>query len=69
MIGIELVRDQATRQRHPELRDWLIQAAFERGILILGAGENSLRLSPPLVLTTEQADFLLDTLEQLLASR
>jgi len=30
--------------------------AFRRGLLGLGAGKNSIRFSPPLVLTREQAD-------------
>ncbi len=47
MIGIELVRDQKTKERAPEERDRIVDMAFERGLLILGAGENTLRLSPP----------------------
>ena len=69
MIGIELVRDQAGRERNGELRDWLVRTAFERGLLTLGAGENTVRLSPPLVITADQADFVMDTLEELLGSR
>lgn len=69
MIGIELVRDQAGRERNGELRNWLVSAAFERGLLTLGAGENVVRLSPPLVITADQADFVMDTLEELLGSR
>ena len=63
MIGIELVKDRATRERAPELRDRIVQAAFERGVLVLGAGPNTIRLSPPLVITEEQADFAMDVLE------
>lgn len=66
MIGIELVRDQQTRERFPELRDRLEYLAFERGVLVLGAGPNSIRLSPPLTLTRDQADFAIDTLEECL---
>ena len=62
MIGIEIVRDQATKERAPELRDRLVDLAFERGLLILGAGRNSIRLCPPLVITTDQAQFAVDTL-------
>ncbi|MCU1292334.1 MAG: 4-aminobutyrate aminotransferase [Bryobacterales bacterium] len=64
MIGFELVRDQATKERAPELRDRLEQMAFERGLLVLGCGQNSIRLCPPLVITKDQADFALDTLEE-----
>lgn len=66
MIGVELVRDQTTRERAPALRDRLIDQAFARGLLLLGCGENTIRLSPPLVITKDQADFCLDTLEELL---
>src|SRR5690349_12127431 len=66
MIGIELVRDQKTKERAPELRDLVVQRAFERGLLILGAGDNTLRLSPPLVITREQCDFAIETLEECL---
>ena len=68
MIGIELVRDQATRERAPELRDRIIELAFERGLLLLGCGENTIRMSPPLVISRDQADFCLDTLEDLLGA-
>lgn len=66
MIGIELVRDQETRERAPELRDRLVEMAFQRGLLVLGAGPNTVRLSPPLVISRDQADFAVDTLEECL---
>lgn len=67
MIGIEIVRDQQTRERAKDWRNRLEQMCFERGVLVLGAGENTIRLSPPLVITRDQADFLADTLEECLA--
>ncbi|MBI4889324.1 MAG: acetyl ornithine aminotransferase family protein [Acidobacteria bacterium] len=63
MLAFELVKDKATKERAPELRDRIVDLAFERGLLILGAGANSIRLSPPLVITEEQADFALATIE------
>jgi 4-aminobutyrate aminotransferase len=63
MIGFELVRDQNTRDRAPELRDRIQDLAFERGLLVLGAGRNTIRLCPPLIITRDQADFAVDTLE------
>lgn len=66
MIGIELVRDQQTKEPAPDLRDRLVQMAFERGLLVLGAGPNSIRLSPPLVITRDQADFAAATLGECL---
>ncbi len=66
MIGIEIVRDRTSKERAPELRDRLEQMAFESGLLVLGAGPNTIRLSPPLVINREQADFAVDTLESCL---
>ena len=67
MIGFELVLDQETKERAPALREQVEALAFERGLLILGCGQNSIRLCPPLVITRDQADFALDTLEACLA--
>lgn len=55
MIGIELVRDRQTKERADSERDALVTAAFRRGLLVLTAGANTIRLSPPLVITREQA--------------
>lgn len=63
MLGVELVRDQGTKERAGTERDLIVNLAFERGLLILGAGENTLRLSPPLIIDRDQAVFALDTLE------
>jgi len=56
MIGVELVRDRQTKERASEERDAVVNAAFARGMLVLGAGRNAVRFSPPLVLTRAQAD-------------
>jgi 4-aminobutyrate aminotransferase len=66
MIGFELVKDQSTRERDPEMRNAIEKMAFERGLLILGAGPNSIRLCPPLVITRDQATWALDTIEECL---
>ena len=66
MLGVELVRDQKTKERAPEIRDRVVDLAFERGLLILGAGDNSLRLCPPLIISRDQCDFAIDTLEECL---
>lgn len=66
MIGIEFIKDKSSRIRNPELRNTLVQAMFQRGILVLGAGPNSIRLCPPLILTEEQGLFAVDALESCL---
>src|SRR5260370_26582691 len=60
MIGIEIVRDRQTKERAPQLRDRLVSLAFERGLLILGAGRNVIHLCPPLIVTRDQAAFAVD---------
>jgi 4-aminobutyrate aminotransferase len=66
MIGIELVNNQQTKERAPILRDQIVQMCFEGGLLVLGAGPNSIRLCPPLVITRDQADFAAYTIESCL---
>ena len=66
MIGLELVRDRTTKERATSERDALVRECFMRGLLVLGAGRNAIRLSPPLVLTKEQADTAIDILDQAL---
>jgi len=67
MLAFEMVEDQETKERAPGLRDRVVQRAFERGLLVLGAGPNAVRLSPPLVITRDQADYALRTLEECLS--
>jgi 4-aminobutyrate aminotransferase len=67
MIGIELVRDRATKERATRERDLVVNAAFARGLLVLGAGKNAIRLSPPLVLTRDQAGIAIRILDEALA--
>jgi 4-aminobutyrate aminotransferase len=64
MIGVEIVKDKKTKAIAHDERDRIVELAFERGILFLGAGENSVRISPPLVVTVEQADIAMDVLEE-----
>jgi len=66
MVGIEIVRDQRTKEKAADLRNAIVDAAFHKGLCILGAGENTIRLSPPLLIDEEQADFAVRTLEDCL---
>jgi 4-aminobutyrate aminotransferase len=63
MIGVEIVRDQKTKERAGDLREAIVDLAFEKGLLLLGAGENTIRIAPPLVIDEEQAEFAAQTLE------
>ncbi len=66
MIGIELVQDRVTKVRAVEERNALVQAMFRRGVLVLGAGRNALRLAPPLVLSKAQADSVVRVMDEAL---
>lgn len=67
MIGIELVKDKTTREPASALRNKVETLAFEKGLMILGCGETSLRLCPPLVVSEEEAMVALDILEEALS--
>jgi 4-aminobutyrate aminotransferase len=66
MIGFELVKDQSSKERDPDMRNRIVDLAFERGLLILGAGQNSIRFCPPLVISRDQAAWAMDTIEECL---
>ena len=64
MIGIEIVRDQNTKKADKELRNLVVRNAFYKGLLTLESGENSIRISPPLIIDEEQADCAIRILEE-----
>ena len=64
MIGIEIVTDKKLRTPGAVERDRIVELAFERGVLLLGCGPNTIRIAPPLIVSKEQADIALDVLEE-----
>jgi 4-aminobutyrate aminotransferase len=64
MIGVEIVKDQKTKEYAATERDRIIQTAFEHGILFLGCGPSTIRIAPPLIVTKEEADIAMDVLEE-----
>src|SRR5579862_1777307 len=67
MIGIEFVRDQKTKEKAPDIRNRIVQMAFHKGLLVLGSGDTTLRLCPPLMIDEEQADFAVRTLDGIIS--
>ena len=67
MIGSEYVRDQRTKEKAQDLRDKVVETAFRKGLLTLGSGENSIRMSPPLIIDQEQADCAIRIMEESIA--
>ncbi len=64
MIGVEFVADRVSNKAAPELRDRVEMACFERGLIILGAGANTIRWSPPLILSRENVDVALEIFDE-----
>jgi 4-aminobutyrate aminotransferase len=63
MVGMELVKDRATREPHPEASRRLIDTAFQRGLLLLGCGKSVVRVAPPLVIDEVDIDRGLELLD------
>lgn len=63
MLAVEIVKDKQSKMPAAKERDRIVQFAFESGVLLLGCGETSIRLSPALIVSQEQGDCALDVLE------
>jgi len=68
MLGVEFVKDKTSRQADADLRDRIEMASFERGLILLGCGANSIRWSPPLILTKENVDVALEIFDAAIAA-
>jgi 4-aminobutyrate aminotransferase len=68
MVAFEVVADQESRAYAPELRDGVVDAAFDRNLLLLGAGKSAVRVVPPLNVEAADIDEVLDRLDQSLAA-
>jgi len=67
MVGVDIVKDQKTREYGAAERDRVVEMAFERGVLFLGCGPSTVRIAPPLVVTKDEADVAMDVLEESIA--
>jgi len=64
MIGVEFVMDRESKEPAVALRDDIVDRAFERGMLTLGCGQSTIRLSPPLSTTKREVDEALIIFEE-----
>jgi len=69
MTAADIVKSRDTGVVDPALRDEIVQAAFGRGLLLLGCGEGAIRFCPPLCVTAAQVDTTLGILSQVVAER
>jgi len=68
MIGVDIVKDKVTKEYGAKERDYIVEKAFEHGVLFLGCGPSTVRICPALVVTKEEADVAVDVLEECIAS-
>ena len=68
MIGVEFVKDRSSKIPDPDLRDRVEMETFNRGVILLGCGPNSIRWSPPLILTKDNVDVALEIFDEAIAA-
>lgn len=66
MVGLEIIQSKSTKEKDPALRDRLVDKCYEKGLLILGCGENTIRFSPPLVVDAEDIETAVSIFESVL---
>jgi 4-aminobutyrate aminotransferase len=68
MLGAEIVvPDTPDLRKDAKRRDAIVEKAFQRGLLLLGCGDNTVRFCPPLVVTSEEIDTCLRIFEEAVA--
>ncbi len=67
MVGVELVRDRHSKEPAGKERDAVVQRCFEKGLLLLGCGQSTLRFCPPLIIGEEEVDIAVSILDEALA--
>jgi len=67
MIGVELVKTRIKKEKYIKARDEIISKAFKKGLLLLGCGENTIRICPALTITQKDIDIALEILEPIIA--
>jgi len=67
MLAIDIVKPRSGA-KSPELRDRIVQEAFERGLLLLGCGDTGIRVVPPLCINHTQLEVGLDVLDEAIAT-
>jgi 4-aminobutyrate aminotransferase-like enzyme len=68
-VGVDLVKDRATKERATDMAANVVNAMRRRRVLIssTGPGANVLKIRPPLVFSAADADLLVGELDEVLA--
>lgn len=67
MLAVDLVKDRASREPDPETLDKVLYSAFEEGLALLGCGDSSVRIAPPLIVSEGEADTAVSIIDRVLA--
>ena len=68
MVGVEIVEDKANPTPAPGMRLRIVQAAFQRGLILIGCGKSTIRLAPPLTVDEEDVDIAVGVLDEVIAA-
>jgi len=66
-IGIDLVKDRITKERHREAAAKICYRTWEKGLLLSFFSGSVLRFQPPLVITKEQLETAIDSIDEAIA--
>jgi 4-aminobutyrate aminotransferase-like enzyme len=67
LLGVEIVKDRVAKTPAPETANMICREAFKRGLFVLNMGSyggKALRVAPPLIITREQADTVIELLDE-----
>ena len=64
MVAVEFVKDSKSKEPAREWRNEIIKKAFQKGLLLLGCGENSIRFCPALTVTAEEINECLSIFDE-----
>ena len=67
MVGVELVKDQRTKEPASHEAHEIANQAFRKGLLLLPCGENVIRFSPPLVISSEEVDTAVEIFREVIS--
>ena len=67
MLGVEFVHSRKKKTRAPKLRNAVIHKAFEKGLLLLPCGRNTIRLTPALNVPSDLVEDALKIFEESVA--
>jgi 4-aminobutyrate aminotransferase len=66
MQATEFIRDTKSKEPAPEIKEFIVQEAFKKGLVLLPCGFSVVRYIPPLMIEEENLDAGLEVLEEVI---